>query len=70
MEGQIEEMFAALNKPISVLFLRDHDPSGRAIEQDIHRRAQIASGVEINIQRLAIHVDDIRRFNLPPRRIE
>jgi hypothetical protein len=70
MEGQIGEMFAALNKPISVFFLGDHDPSGRAIEQDIHRRAHIANGVKFNIRRLAIHVDDIRKFNLPPHRIK
>ena len=46
MEGQIGRQFERMDKDITVFFLGDHDPSGRVIEEDIHRRAQAASGVD------------------------
>jgi hypothetical protein len=70
MESQIGEFFEDLDKPITVFFLGDHDPSGRVIEEDMHRRAQTAAGVRFRMQRLAIHAADIRLFNLPPQRIK
>src|SRR5215469_3743039 len=59
-----------IRKPITVLFLGDHDPSGQDIQRDIYRRAQAASGKEFKMIRLAIHPEDIRRFNLPPQKIK
>jgi hypothetical protein len=53
-----------------VFFLGDHDPSGDDIERDIYHRAQKASGKDFIIQRLAIHPEDIQRFNLPPQKIK
>jgi len=70
MEGQIGELFEGINKPITVFYIGDHDPSGHVIEQDIHRRAEIASGKSFTMTRLAIHAKDIRRFKLPPQRIK
>lgn len=70
MESRIGEAFESITKPITVFFLGDHDPSGRIIEEDIHRRAERAAGVTFRMIRLAIHPEDIRRFALPPQRIK
>jgi hypothetical protein len=70
MESRIGEDFAAINKPIKVFFLGDHDPSGQDIQRDIHARAQQASGKPFIMRRLAIHPEDIAQFNLPPQRIK
>ena len=70
MESQIGQHFETLAKEITVFFLGDHDPSGRIIEEDIHGRAQLAAGREFKMKRLAIHEEDIKRFNLPPQRIK
>jgi hypothetical protein len=70
MEQQIGEEFARSKKEIIVFYLGDHDPSGREIEHDIHRRVQAASGKLFTMRRLAIHADDIVNFRLPPQRIK
>jgi hypothetical protein len=70
MEQQIAGFFEGIGKPISVFYLGDHDPSGHAIEEDIHRRVEVASGLSFGMERLAIHGADIVKFNLPPQRIK
>jgi hypothetical protein len=70
MEQQIGSDFESLDKPISVFYLGDHDPSGHAIERDIHRRVETASGLSFTMKRLAIAGPDIQAFNLPPQKIK
>jgi hypothetical protein len=70
MEQQIGECFERVAKPITVFYLGDHDPSGHSIEEDIHRRVEVASGCEFIMRRLAIHPADIEAFNLPPQKIK
>jgi hypothetical protein len=70
MEGQVGNLFEGIDKPITVFYLGDHDPSGHDIERDIHRRAQEAAGKEFRMIRLAIHPQDIKTFRLPPQRIK
>lgn len=70
MESQIGEDFEQIDKPIFVYYVGDHDPSGRDIPRDIHRRAQQASGKNFHIERLAIHPEDIQLFHLPPQTIK
>lgn len=70
MEGQVGMLFEDLTQNITVFFLGDHDPSGRVIEEDIHRRAECASGKRFRMRRLAIHKEDIAEFNLPPQTIK
>ena len=70
MEGQIGNLFEGIEKPIHIFYLGDHDPSGRDIERDIHKRTQEASGGHFTMMRLAIHPEDIERFNLPPQKIK
>jgi len=70
MESRIGENFETVGKPTTVLYLGDHDPSGRDIERDIYRRARTASGKDFTLERLAIHPEDIQLFNLPPQKIK
>ena len=60
----------AREKSIFVLYLGDHDPSGVQMQEDIHRRAEQASGVDFTMMRLAVLPDDIKTFNLPPQKIK
>jgi hypothetical protein len=70
-ESEIGRTFEGLSKKdIHVLFLGDFDSSGECIESEFHARAEKASGVNFNMQRLAIHRADIRKFNLPPQTIK
>ena len=62
--------FEYLDNGITVFYLCDHDPSEVQMQEDIHRRAQTASGVEFTMVRLAIHPADIAKFNLPPQEIK
>jgi hypothetical protein len=70
MEGQVGYLFAGTDRPITVFYLGDHDPSGHDIQRDIHQRAQAASGKDFAMHRLAIHPEDIKIFKLPPQRIK
>lgn len=65
----IAEHFSSIDKPITVFYLGDHDPSGVCIERDLQERIR-ASGVDFTLWRLAIHSEDIGKFNLPPLRIK
>jgi hypothetical protein len=71
-EMDVGSLFADLgsDKDITILYLGDHDPSGVQMQEDMHRRAEQASCVEFTMLRLAIHPEDIARFNLPPQRIK
>jgi hypothetical protein len=70
MESDTGRFFEGLQKSVTVFYLGDHDPSGRCIEEDIHRRVESSSGRRFYMVRLAIHADDIRRFNLPPQLVK
>jgi hypothetical protein len=70
MEGQVGDLFEDIDQEITVFYIGDHDPSGHVIEQDIHDRAETASGKDFEMIRLAIHAADIKRFKLPPQRIK
>lgn len=70
MEHQVGDCFDGINRKIVVFYLGDHDPSGRIIEEDMHRRVEAASCTRFTMRRLAIHQSDIARFNLPPQRIK
>ncbi len=70
MAGQVGMLFEDIPQEIAVFFLGNHDPSGHVIEEDIHRRAETASGKSFRMLRLAIHREDIAAFNLPPQTIK
>jgi hypothetical protein len=72
---EIAEQFDEIDvtdKPITVFYLGDHDPSGQAIETDLYNRIReySRSGVVFELKRLAIFKEDIKKYNLPPLRIK
>ena len=71
-EMDVGSLFESIgsDKEITVFYLGDHDPSGVQMQEDIHRRAETASGVEFAMVRLAIHPGDIAKFNLTPQKIK
>jgi hypothetical protein len=70
METEIGDLFEGIDKPITMLYVGDHDASGDDIPRDIRKRAEAASGKAVHMVRLAIHPEDIVRFNLPPQKIK
>lgn len=68
---EIATYFQRIEKPITVFYIGDHDPSGRMIETDLfHRIRNKYSSGWFDLKRLAIFAEDIRAFNLPPLRIK
>jgi hypothetical protein len=63
---QIAQRFAQIDKPITVFYLGDHDPSGRDIESDVRKRVQHYGSGSFTMKRLAIFASDIKKYNLPP----
>lgn len=49
-----------------ILHLGDHDPSGVHMTDDIRRRLSMFAGTEIEVDRLALNMDQIRTFRPPP----
>lgn len=49
----------------TVLHLGDHDPSGRDMTRDIADRFEMF-GAKVRIKRIALNVDQIRKYNPPP----
>jgi hypothetical protein len=44
----------------------DHDPSGRDMSRDIRDRLEIFTGNELAFQRLALNMDQVRKYHPPP----
>jgi hypothetical protein len=49
-----------------VLHLADHDPNGIDMTRDNERRLELYAGEEIEVRRIALNMDQIRRYNPPP----
>lgn len=67
---QIAQRFRQINKPITVFYLGDHDPSGRDIESDLRTRVLRYGSGPFKMERLAIFASDIKAFDLPPLRVK
>jgi hypothetical protein len=67
---EIGKRFGQIEKPITVFYLGDHDPSGRDIETDVYNRVQKYNSGLFTLQRLAIFAADIVKFNLPPLKVK
>jgi hypothetical protein len=59
-----------LDKQVTVLYLGDHDPSGVDMTRDVQDRLRIFSAcdspLQVNIERLALNMDQINLYNPPP----
>jgi hypothetical protein len=67
---EIAERFNNIEKPITVFYLGDHDPSGQAIETDLFNRIREYGSGSFTLERLAIFKKDIADYKLPPLRIK
>lgn len=53
-------------KEVHVLHLGDHDPSGLDMTEDNSDRLTMFSGNKIKLHRLALNMDQVKRYNPPP----
>jgi hypothetical protein len=53
-------------KPATILYLGDHDPSGRAMGDGLAEQLR-GHGADVTVQRIALEPDQIRQYNLPTR---
>lgn len=57
----------ARNKPVHVIYLGDHDPSGIDMARDITERlAMFSYGADITVTRVALNMDQIEQYSPPP----
>lgn len=49
-----------------VLHLGDHDPSGIDMTRDVRERLAMFAETDVEVRRLALNMDQVRRFNPPP----
>lgn len=52
-------------KPVTVIHLGDHDPSGKDMTRDIQDRLRLF-GADATIERIALNMDQVRKWKLPP----
>jgi hypothetical protein len=55
-----------VEKPITIYYVGDHDPSGRDLERDIRERLEELSGRQFAWRRLAVNPGDFARYNIAP----
>jgi hypothetical protein len=70
MVDQIGRAFEGIRKPIVVLYVGDHDPSGKNIPVDMQKRVTVASGRDFLMPWIAILPEDIKTFSLPSHRVK
>ena len=49
-----------------VLYLGDHDPSGMVMTEDLTRRLSLYARDQIEVRRIALNIDQVRRYRPPP----
>lgn len=62
---RIGRMHWQWEKHIVIFYLGDHDPSGMDMTHDIEKRLCMFSGIELEVRRLALNMDQVRRWNPP-----
>lgn len=61
------ERFKEFGKPVRIIHLGDHDPSGCDMTRDIEQRLTNVFGCpSLEVDRIALNMDQIRRYNPPP----
>jgi len=53
------------NKDLYILYLGDHDPSGIDMTRDVRERLELYSRGVLNVERLALNMDQVQTFNPP-----
>lgn len=60
------QRLARLGKPAVILHLGDHDPSGIDMTRDIQDRMDLFEADNVVVERIALNMDQIKKFNPPP----
>ena len=61
------QRLAALDKPVIVLHLGDHDPSGMDMTRDnLDRLHMLSHHANIEVKRIALNMNQIKKYNPPP----
>lgn len=60
------QRFAEKGRPVIVLHLGDHDPSGIDMTRDNEERLSMFAGEPVEIRRLALNWDQVQEHNPPP----
>jgi len=66
----LERLEGYSDKKIVVLHLIDHDPSGLQMTRDLENRLLSYGGDSIQIKRIGLTYDQVRKFNLRPNRVK
>jgi hypothetical protein len=53
-------------RPVTILYLGDHDPSGIDMPRDIEDRMRLFRSPFVQVERLALNMDQIEELNPPP----
>lgn len=62
---RLKDYLKAGQKPI-IIHLGDHDPSGKDMTRDILDRMKMFCGEEIEVDRIALNMTQVRKYNPPP----
>lgn len=64
--GQRMEGYIADGQEPLVIHLGDHDPSGIDMTRDNLERLAMFAGEHVQVERIALNIDQVRRYNPPP----
>jgi len=54
------------NREPCIIYLGDHDPSGMDMTRDIEERLSLFCYHEIEVRRIALNMDQVKKYNPPP----
>lgn len=66
MKKTVERLEENQDKEIYILHLGDHDPSGLDMTRDLENRSSEYGTGSIEIKRIALNIDQVKKFNLKP----
>lgn len=66
MEDPTAGDYGQTKKPVVILHLGDHDPSGIDMTRDIQDRMDLFEAENVVVERIALNMDQIKKFRPPP----
>lgn len=63
---RFQEHYDATEQPTLILHFGDHDPSGMDMTADLKRRIYDTLGVPMEVQRIALNMDQVHQYKPPP----
>ena len=66
IKAEMAKRFQSIEKPITILYFGDFDPSGENIYQNLKESFPRDFGISLEIEKVALRFEDIERYQLPP----